>query len=274
MNRNCNQHSSNQQQTCFNYLIGRAVLTNNTHGGNHNHHSHTHNQSRQQQQSKYYMKSKTPQTAIYGSVTEIRTNNNFEDSEAHTEENNNNNENNEVNNENDNDDEDRAFKEIDDLYEYVRSGVLPEYLKSTHNNEAVYTTTINSRSKIASHTGLAPSSAANLTQEHSSPLQSHQLSSSQDHHHHNNNHKQHQSFYQTLNNHHHVQSQNVVSSVTAVTTAVSGGNGNGGNDETKDHSELFDVSTTTNTRKTYKINQKNSENVSGNSSFRNKKGKT
>lgn len=44
----------------------------------------------------------------------------------------------------DEDDEDRAFKEIDDLYEYVRSGILPDYLKTTITNE----TLLNSRSKL------------------------------------------------------------------------------------------------------------------------------
>lgn len=251
------------------------MLTNNSHGGNHNHHPH-HQSSGKQQQPKFCMKLKNPQAPVYASCKEINANNPFEESTPPGLEENNNKIKNEYNEYNDEDDDiDRAFKEIDDLYEYVRSGVLPEYLKSANNNETLGTTSINSRSKITPQECAMPSIANNSQQEHSSPALSGNIPSTKEL---NNN----RNMFQNNNNHHHshhhhhsLQNQNLVSSVTAVTTTVSGGGGNsgGGGDETRDHSELFDVSTTTNTRKTYKMSHKNSENISGSSSFRLKKEK-
>ena len=207
------------------------------------------------------------------------------------------------------DDEDRAFKEIDDLYEYVRSGILPEYLKAqvsvstapapvpaiaqpAHNNntDTITTAMMSSRSKLT-----ANNPANRMTSSaHQDIGQEHHYQQHHNHHHHPIHH--HQPAYhastQNISSHHHYQqqqqqqqqqhhplhSQHIGSSVTAVTPTVctgsgTGGVGNGG-DETRDHSELFDVSTATNTRKTFKMSsQKNGENVSGNSSYRIKKGK-
>lgn len=156
----------------------------------------------------------------------------------------------------------------------MRSGVLPDYLKTTQNSETLGTTTVNSRSKIISQTGTIPPSV-NIIHEHSSPSAPHVPFQEHSHHHLLNHHNQnlYQNNQNTNSHHNSLQNQNILSSVTAVTTTVSGGGGNGGGDETRDHSELFDISTTTNTRKTYKLSQKNSENVSGSSSFRFKKGK-
>lgn len=249
------------------------MLTNNSHGGNHNLYPSHHNQNQSvKQQSNFQSKNKISQGAVNASGNENRENNDKNYYEFKSPENKR--ENDEFYNEfNEDDDEDRAFKEIDDLYEYVRSGVLPDYLKTIQIGETLGMTTVNSRSKIISQTATIPSSA-NVIHEHSSPSSVPQVPFQEhsDHHliyHHNQNLYQNN---QNKNSHHNsLQNQNILSSVTAVTTTVSGGGGNG--DETRDHSELFDISTTTNTRKTYKLSQKNSENVSGSSSFRYKKGK-
>lgn len=244
------------------------MLTNNSHGGNHNHQSH-HQPPAKQHQSKNCAKLKN----TYVSSTDIRATNLLTDDSGNNTEENSKNVNKELGREYDDeyDDEDRAFKEIDDLYEYVRSGILPEYLKPATYNETLATASINSRSKIVSQTDVTPSTMPNNSQDHSSPPnQSHLPSSSQEHNHH---HHIRNTFHNVNAHHNSLQNQNLVSSVTAVTTTVSGGGngcvgGGGGGDETRDHSELFDVSTTTNTKKTYKMSQKNSENVSGSSSFR------
>lgn len=91
-NTQSNHHTELSKQS-FNYLIGRAVLTNHS----------------------------------YNKAKELETNgslntNNYNNLKKQQQ--------NDPANE---EDEDRAFKEIDDLYEYVRSGILPEYLKVDPN---------------------------------------------------------------------------------------------------------------------------------------------
>ena len=72
-----------------------------------------------------------------------------------------------------NDDENRAYKEIDDLYEYVRSGVLPDYIKIDHfesnynNNNGVSTNDkpSNSSSNSISRNKNNAKIKSNLTQQ-------------------------------------------------------------------------------------------------------------
>ena len=193
----------------------------------------------------------------------------------------------------DEDDEDRAFKEIDDLYEYVRSGILPEYLKANellitsrsklNNNINSFNNNNNNNNNGIVSNIIIGSSHENHQQQHQHQNQqiqhqSQQYQQQQQNNHHHQQPQQQQQQYQhqqqqNQQHHHLLLSQqhlnHLVSSVTAVTTATV----SAVVDDLRDHSELFDVSTTTNTRRTFKMSQKNSENFSGNSSFRVKKGK-